>query len=152
MRAYYFCNFYLSSIQQGIQASHCTAEMFVKYSKPSVAKTKLYNWAKKDKVMIVLNGGNCANLQSIYDSLTSIAKRTSIPLAKFSEDTTSLNNALTCVGIVVEPKIYEFNAAYNQFDNLSSAPAVLKELTQQFQMGPDDIILASIIRQRRLAA
>ena len=31
MRAYYFGNMYLSSIQQGIQAAHATHELFNKY-------------------------------------------------------------------------------------------------------------------------
>ena len=36
MRAYFFGNMYLSSIQQGIQAAHCLGEMFLKYDADKV--------------------------------------------------------------------------------------------------------------------
>ena len=65
MRAYYFGNFYLSSIQQGIQAGHVTHELFVKYPDrhiPASQGDRLWEWAEHHKTMILLNGGMASRL------------------------------------------------------------------------------------------
>ena len=66
MRAYFFTNRYLSSIQHGIQTAHCVAELFVKYNHEVFSNTvqdgQLYSWAENDKTIIVLNGGSNEDL------------------------------------------------------------------------------------------
>jgi len=66
MRAYYWGNMYLSSIQQGIQALHCTSEMFLKYLPHTERAGPLYDWAKNHKTSILLNGGDQAALLDIW--------------------------------------------------------------------------------------
>lgn len=109
MRAYFFCNYYLSSIQQGIQAAHCLADMFTKYQEPTPTRGMLYEWAIKHKTMIVLNGGNSFELNNLVLSIRSLCSETGYPYEVFTEDEPSLNNATTCVGIVVPEQIYKFN-------------------------------------------
>ena len=62
------------------------------------------DWAENHKTMVFLNGGNQASLQELRDYFTSPDN----PYAwgHFSEDEQSLNNCLTCVGIVLPEKIY----------------------------------------------
>lgn len=119
-RAYFFGNFYLSSIQQGIQSAHCLAEMFVKYPyegnhlNDSIWPCEiLYNWATNHKTMICLNGGESRNLQMIYDDICTFGDKLELPVAKFHEDE-SLNKTLTCVGIIVPDSIYDLTLPNNE--------------------------------------
>ena len=58
MRAYFFGNLYMSSIQQGIQAAHAVADMFIKYSNENEPNYHpLREWATDHKTMILLNAG-----------------------------------------------------------------------------------------------
>jgi len=108
MRAYFFCNFYLSSIQQGIQSAHCLHELFVKYPiNHDEASALLWEWATSHKTMIVLNGGNSADLNNMVVSLEKLANEAQIPFTSFSEDEQSLNRAITCVGMVLPERLYE---------------------------------------------
>jgi hypothetical protein len=108
MRYYGFGNYYLSSIQQGIQAAHCIADMFVKYElQPSLnCQWMLGEWAKNHKTMVLLNGGNSDGLKYLADHFNT----TELPWARFQEDTQSLNNALTHVGIIVPELVYELGS------------------------------------------
>jgi hypothetical protein len=105
VRAYFFGNYYLSQIQQGIQAAHCVGELFSKYgSEQSNLNTALFDWADQHKTLICLNGGNQADLQEVLELFKT---QKQYPFAYFAEDKDSLNNALTCVGIVLPAYIYE---------------------------------------------
>jgi len=111
MRAYFFGNMYLSSIQQGIQAAHVTHELFTKYEISEIQQSEynelgdsLWDWATNHKTMILLNGGyadNLRNLISIFDD-----PKNPYPWASFNEGEDSLDGALTSVGIVLPEKIY----------------------------------------------
>lgn len=118
MRAYFFGNMYLSSIQNGIQSAHCVSEMFKKYetncgievpllahNREFTTKDVLYTWAKRHKTMILLNGGYASNLDEIAKFFA--RKHNPYPWAKFKEEEASLNKATTCVGIVLPAKIYD---------------------------------------------
>ncbi len=108
MRFYGFGNYYLSSLQQGLQAAHTVAELFTKYQTDSVQKSVLYNWADEHKTMVLLNGGNSLdliNLKSHFEYLQELGMH--LPFSYFKEDEQSLNNAVTYVGIVVPGKYYE---------------------------------------------
>ena len=105
MRAYFFGNFYLSSIQQGIQAAHCVTEMFVKYKRHKQERDPLLDWARNHKTIILLNGGDCFDLLDIYCMIND--ESNPYPWSKFHESVTALNDAITCVGIILPEKIYE---------------------------------------------
>ena len=110
MRAYFFGNMYLSSIQQGIQAAHVTHEMFIKYEDTDDLKKVadkaflLWAWAVKHKTMILLNGGYADNLRNLINVFD--VKENPYPWAFFNEGKDALDGALTCVGIILPEKIY----------------------------------------------
>ena len=115
MRAYFFGNMYLSSIQQGIQAKHCGDEMVVKYApEPSTTNTPhvdgnyaiLYDYLKNHKTVICLNAGYSSTLHEIYAQLNN-ATDNPYPFAKFHESEEALDGTLTSVGIVIPDAIYE---------------------------------------------
>lgn len=108
-RFYSFTNFYVSSLQKGLQTAHAVSEMSV--SKMSDKATAVYNdWAKIDKTIIILNGGNCAGLKDIFNICESFGEKLGLPVVKFHEDEQSLNGALTAVGIILPKNIYDFAA------------------------------------------
>jgi hypothetical protein len=127
MRFYGFGNYYLSSLQQGLQAGHTIAELFVKHNhfdvhpamgKPvsesidayeNLAKADMVlEWASDHKTMVLLNGGNSADLAELYTFFNTAENP--FPFAKFHEDEQSLNGALTYVGIILPARIYDLSA------------------------------------------
>jgi len=111
LRLYTFVNFYLSSIQQGIQSAHVTHSLFVKY--PTVADNSiLWNWAIVDKTMIVLNGGAGIDIQkgfSLVEQLGISYKDVSLPYQCFYED--GLSNIMTAFGVVVPQCFFDAKIA-----------------------------------------
>ena len=105
VRAYFVCNQYLSSVQNGIQALHVTSEMFIKYTKKKDPKREqLYLWAKKHKTTILLDGGYQSELISLLDWLD--REENPYPFAFFREEEDALNGTMTSVGIVLPEKMY----------------------------------------------
>ena len=119
MRAYFFGNMYLSSIQQGIQAQHTTAELFLNYPNPDDVQTApvkeryagmlLYDWARNHKTSILLNGGYSSALHELVEKFAN--RENPYPWAFFNEGYDALDGALTCVGIVLPEKIYGLASA-----------------------------------------
>ncbi len=106
MRAYFFGNMYLSSIQQGIQAAHVTHELFNKYiDNPGSGLNTLSLWAEDHKTMILLNAGYGENIRALVERFNN--SENPYPWADFHEGQDALDGALTCVGIVLPEKIYE---------------------------------------------
>lgn len=114
MRAYYFGNMYLASIQQGIQSLHCTSEMYLKYTTHSKFTTDdggsqqrddLYNWAQHHKTVVILNGGESEDLDTIRGVLDDIDNP--YAWAPWYESVEALNASLTCVSIILPPRIYD---------------------------------------------
>lgn len=110
LRAYAFTNFYLSSIQHGIQAFHALHEMFVEYKptkKYDPASEMLYDWATYHKTMITLNGGNLDGLRKVWELVNNFGVDfPMVPFACFHEDMQSLGGIMTCVIIVLPASIY----------------------------------------------
>lgn len=102
-------NFYLSSIQQGIQAGHAWVDMAVKYFYPShgtaYQRDMFWEWARDCKVVNVRNGGEQEALRSILGLFDS--KDNPYPWVEFREDQ-GLNYALTNVSIVLPEKVYAY--------------------------------------------
>jgi hypothetical protein len=127
MRLYTFGNYYLSSIQQGIQSAHVVSELFTKYPFENAIVwdepqgKPLYDWAKTHKTIICLSGGNCDDLHDLYEELAGIGPTLGLPYAKFREDDASLNGAITCCGIVVPAMIYDVAQAVRGLDVVSAS-------------------------------
>lgn len=123
MRAYFFGNMYLSSIQQGIQAQHCTGELIVKYKPELLVPTgylldnaeqyeMLCDYLENHKTSILLNGGYSENLHQLVESFSNTENP--YPWAAFHESDEALDGALTCVGIILPEAIYETAAFVRQ--------------------------------------
>lgn len=109
LRLYTFVNgLYMRPVQHGIQSLHALGEMMVKYQIETPEKAALYDWAKNHKTVILLDGGNVADLQSKHIYLSREARALSFPapFASFNEDEASLGGVMTCVSIVVPEEIY----------------------------------------------
>ena len=107
-RLYGIINLYLNGVQAGIQAAHAISEMSVEYTDRVVTNLWYDQWVRKDKTIILLDGGYQSNLQRIYDLAQKIP---SLPQAKFHEEEAALNGALTAVAIVLPE--YMFNPQYS---------------------------------------
>jgi len=109
MRAYFFGNLYLSSIQQGIQSTHVVSDMFVKYktiSEDSDPKQiMLWEWAQNHKTVILLNGGFSKTLHEMIGFFDD--EENPYPWTEFHEGKEALDGVLTDVGIILPQKIYK---------------------------------------------
>ena len=112
MRAYFFGNMYLSSIQQGIQAGHVIGEMSLKYLinnygvNDEICRALYHEWVENHKTMVLLNAGYGAEIHELV-TIFSHPDNDSLPWAFFKEGEDALDGALTCVGIILPDKIYE---------------------------------------------
>lgn len=104
MRAYFFGNFYLSQIQQGIQAAHALARLVDKYRFDEKANM-IFDWIANHETMILLNGGD---MQALEDLKVFFATdENPYPWAAFQESRDALAGATTSVSILLPEKIYE---------------------------------------------
>jgi hypothetical protein len=114
LRLYTFCNFYLSSIQQGIQSAHIVSELFVDYRfaigrKEEGAQSMLYDWANNFKTIIVCNGGTSKEILDTYNALVDMQLNKTYPMAIFNEEPGALDSiggAVTGFGIILPAEIY----------------------------------------------
>ena len=106
LRAYFFGNMYLSSIQQGIQAGHVISELFVKYPHPPAIRDShlLWDWAENHKTVVLLNGGYSSELLDIIQFFSH--RDNPYPWTSFCEADDALDGALTCVGIILPEQIF----------------------------------------------
>jgi hypothetical protein len=122
MRFYALGNYYLSSIQQGIQAFHVLGEMTIAYPAVAddnegshawhIARGVFDEWLNDHKTMICLNGGNNAALGEAV-RLFEDPRNEGFPFAEFNEDYQSLDGIRTSVGIVLPDYIYEADVKTN---------------------------------------
>lgn len=110
LRCYTFTNFYLSSIQQGIQSTHSVVELFNKYliSEGWVngCAEQINEWASMWKTMICLNGGDAYGVNQIYSFFNSLADNP-YPFASFCESESALDGTMTSVAIILPARIFE---------------------------------------------
>lgn len=115
MRFYGFGNYYLSSLQQGLQAAHVVAEIALSSRfKGGQWWHTFEQWAEFHKTIVLLNGGNSADLRDLFFFLDS--KENPYPYEMFCEDQQSLDRAATCVGIILPEEIYNSAAAIRSGD------------------------------------
>ena len=111
LRLYTFVNFYLSSIQQGIQSAHVATNLASEYrGQRSKAAKLLHLWEDFGKTMIVLNGGMAKDIETGYNSqVFGFDGRIDYPYAAFEEEPGALHpsfRAITAWGIVLPPEVY----------------------------------------------
>lgn len=122
-RFYAFGNYYLSSLQQGLQAGHCVSEMFVQHAGNNTKAKITMDWGKHHKTMVLLNGGNSGSLATLFNFFKELKRKgMPYPFVCFHEDEVSLGGALTDVAIILPDSIYE-NAA-----NLRNRVVTMEEL------------------------
>lgn len=122
MRAYFFTNMYISSLQCGLQSQHCTAALFVRYNNEGNKKDILYDWATNHKTTIILNGGPSVELQNLTTAFNTGANP--YPWESFNESVDALGGIMTCVGIILPPRIYELAALVRE---RAITPEVIKQ-------------------------
>lgn len=105
MRYYGFGNYYLSSLQQGLQAAHAIADLSVGLSQESPQYQTFEEWADCHKTIILLNGGNASQLTDLMVFLDTNDHE--LPFVTFYEDHESLNSTITHVGVIVPEKLYQ---------------------------------------------
>jgi hypothetical protein len=89
---------YLSDIQKGIQTAHLLNEFWKKYAyTETLGSEMLTNWSCLGSTIIMLNGGNCVNLNRISDLFRDV--RNNYPWAYFEEE--ALYYSPTAVGIIL---------------------------------------------------
>jgi hypothetical protein len=111
LRLYVFTNFYLSSIQHGIQAAHVCTELTSKYRmKKSRAALMLKSWEERDKTIIMLNGGMEKDLRESYNRIEHLdnSRGMQYPFVCFFEEAGALHKlpAMTAWGIVLPRTVY----------------------------------------------
>lgn len=107
-RLYSMTNYYLSSLQKGLQTAHVVGNMSKREHDNSMnrkVKKIFREWTDKDKTIIILNGGNHEAIVEWYIYLSKFSDF--YPVAGFQEDTASLNGAYTAVGIVLPDSVYK---------------------------------------------
>ena len=81
------------------------SEMFLDYSRRrNNAGNLLWDWADRDKTVIVLNGGYQSSLQELCEKLKPLSG--TYPWASFCEEQEALNGAMTAVAVVLPEYMY----------------------------------------------
>lgn len=129
MFCYTFTNFYLSSIQQGIQTAHVQHELWLKYlpffhlndnivgispheSKMHHISKILKEWASDHKTMVVLNGGDNFALQDLTEFLCD--KQNNMPWAHWRESEGALGGSSTAVSIIPDTATFKLIRMYKK--------------------------------------
>lgn len=108
MRVFTFQPYQLSSMQQGVQATHAVAKLINKYPKDK----QLQNWARKGGTLISKNGGTFIDVENIYRLFKQ--KANSFPFTNFREP--DIFNHITCVTIGLPLRIWKYHKALNMFE------------------------------------
>jgi hypothetical protein len=104
--------------------------LYTRYEKNDKQYKIINDWATNHKTIIVKNGGATQNLIQMVD----LFKELNYPWTTFSEP--DLDNALTCVGIVVPERLYN-REIYNRFCEAwrrSAAESEFIKLLEQTQL------------------
>lgn len=139
MRFYSLGNYYLSSIQQGIQAGHALGEVVVKYEGQQQESAVVMEFLTNHKTWVLLNGGNFKDVYDFYVfmSMNKDSFRATIPYAPFNEDPESLEGMMTCVGLILPPEYYNAVLAKSVPD------AALDDSYVSGDIQPEDFVVVS---------
>lgn len=136
-RGYFFGNFYLSQIQQGIQAAHVIQNMADRYNnfKSDMASHAFLRWMSIDKTMILLNGGAHLDLKNLISNLNLLTRQgTQYPVGYFEEEESALNGAVTSVGIVLPERVYDPVMIGENFAHLSSREIDIYNIIKSYKL------------------
>lgn len=162
LRLYSFVNFYLSSIQQGVQTGHAAVDLVRKYkssNNPYLQSAQAENkidmvaeWADDNKTFIILNGGNRQNMQSIEE----IVKSSDLPWVSFYEDEQSMGGMLTAVAVILPEFIFNARPVISRHDDEPvqyESNVTEGSETTYFRFGNNDKFysIVNLIRNSRLA-
>lgn len=118
LRLYSFVNFYLSSIQQGIQTGHMSDEMTVKYvwEQGVTPESNMYiDWIKDHKTYIILNGGDSVAMYAEMLQFLAICDKLNLPTGIFNEP--GCNNMVTCYGAIIPARYFNAKKNYCPIDS-----------------------------------
>jgi len=145
LRLYTFCNFYLSSIQQGIQSAHVVSELFNVYDDNRGDDLLLKIWATKHKTIIVCNGGMGQDLIEGFDSLAELVQRR-YPICSFNEEFNAFGSEsydedsgcsvgpMTCFGIVLPDTVFDAKPVWKK-----EGPRQIARKTGEWEYGAHGI-------------
>lgn len=123
MRLYTFVNYYLSSLQQGLQTAHVVSELSIK------GGLMYEEWAACHKTIIIKNGGNNAELVDLRGFISGIS---AYPNAAFYEDSESLGGIMTAHGIILPELVWAASDEYRKArDKEAWAAASMLSLADQ---------------------
>lgn len=106
-RMYCLAERHLSSIQKAIQSAHAIVEYGLTYGDSSEYK----QWAEKDKTIIILDGGNSIDLDSIKDQL--ICEKW--PFEVFYEP--DMDNFMTAIAFLAPNEVYDYKTWGTSYDD-----------------------------------
>lgn len=158
LRLYCFVNFYLSSIQQGIQTGHAAVDLVRKYTahgNPLRASITSYHehlveqWADNYKTFIILNGGDSVGIANATDL---IAKNGVFPWASFSESENSLKGIQTCVAVVLPEYIFAAEKQFKENGDYDWIYRYEEEKSQVYSRGHQHFELVNFVKNCRLAS
>jgi len=137
VRAYFFVNSALSGIQKGLQVAHCVAEMSNEDLEDVAVdeKGKFEAWRLDHKTIIVLEGGFHADLHDITGMIRDGDH--SFHWDCFSEDEETMNEMMTCVGVILPERIYE-------------AAKRVRETRVNLELGLDDERVWSVVGEFKI--
>jgi len=108
LRLYTFTNFYLSSIQQGIQPAHAAVRLMLAASVGDMPNSDLlYDWADNWETMICLNGGDYSGVNDLHTFFQSTENP--FPFMPFAEEIGAIGpmEIMTSVAIVLPAFIFD---------------------------------------------
>lgn len=118
--AYIFTHQYLNTMQQGIQALHCVAELFTlnKHDSRFADVDPVFDWAENHKTVRILNAGCGEEFDIAMREAKDWAKEYSLPFAYFREP--DMFDAITSFGFILKPEIvYQFELWRDEVRKLS---------------------------------
>lgn len=127
--AYVWSHFALSSIQKGVQSSHCITDLTRLTEKNPIAK----QWADYDKTVKFLDGGNTEKLMETKDLLFDFFEESNIPWARFAEDYATLGGILTSVGVILPGDVIKELDRFKEDPDASKR--VLHLLVKDYKIG-----------------
>lgn len=108
MKLYIFTLDHLSTVQKGIQAAHVVAELMLK------GRKEIEEWAKHDKTIVMLQGGNYLHLKYIEEAIAN----SQFTGASFREDEETLGALVTATAVLLPSEKFNVDE-YLQLDENS---------------------------------
>ena len=158
LRLYTFVNFYLSSIQQGIQSAHVATSLTSKYRGKRNAASKLLQQYEDDGItLICLNGGAAIDVHLSYETYNrAFGAKSVYPFAKFEEEPGAIHphsKAITAWGIVLPESVYNARPV-EAFPSITGFSTVPQDIVQEYDIwkeGSAEHHLCQLLQGKSLA-